>query len=306
MSTILKSKLKPNLTILFFLLSLFNFAQNIWVPYDFEVVSSDCIGRNEEIYISEVYDSNGYSYGIVELYNPTDNPVTLNDVYKFRKYGDIGAATYLEYDLDGTIQPLSTLLLRFGAGGSVCNNITAINVDTSQGYNANDEFELVKNDIVIDNVHAPNFIGYSIRRNATAIAPLANYNAADWTITQNAPNSTTGCTTLGTHTENLTPLQITNLEQFLGTIGTVTFEECKLLARLRVTFTGGIGNFQYRITYSNGVTTPWGSVNANPFIFPNFYIEGETYIEIRDNHSGCIVKIKFTLYNIRTSPILQT
>jgi len=169
----------------------------------FTVSVSNCIGGNlpSELYISELYDHVPGSYGVIELYNPTGSVINFNGNYVLERYGDVGASP-ADYTLilPGSIGPESTyLVLSYGTGEMGCSILT--NADMGTGINADDEFKLKKNNLVIDVARAPSEIGYTVIRQPDAVAPSTVFNSADWNF-----NGTQSCGDLGNHaTETVTP-----------------------------------------------------------------------------------------------------
>jgi gliding motility-associated-like protein len=160
----------------------------------FTLIESDCNADGDEIYISEIFDSETGSYGIIELYNPTNTTISLDGIYTVERYGDIGnAAPSISIPLVNTVGPQQTYNIQLGSTGTDCG--VATDIETATGFNENDEFNLLKNNVLIDIVHAPDEKGYSIIRNADAVAPSDTFNATDWLI-----NSFEECTDLGMHT----------------------------------------------------------------------------------------------------------
>ncbi|RZJ65771.1 MAG: hypothetical protein EOO45_16500, partial [Flavobacterium sp.] len=160
----------------------------------FTVLASDCntLGASD-IYISELYDHVPGSYGVIELYNPTNNTITFNGNYVLERYGDVGDGTpSYTLILPGSIDPESTyLVLSYGSGVMGCSVTT--NTVMGTGINENDQFKLRKNNVVIDDARAPNNAGYTVIRQPDAIAPSTSYSAADWTFTSQT------CSNLGNH-----------------------------------------------------------------------------------------------------------
>ncbi|RSK40715.1 T9SS type B sorting domain-containing protein [Mangrovimonas spongiae] len=159
---------------------------------DFDVITSEC--NLGDLYISEIYDSEPGSYGIIELYNPTNTSISLDGVYDIERYGDIGNPTpSITVPLVNSVAPQQTYIIQMGTNGNAC----AITPDTSasSGFNDNDEFKLLKNGTVIDVVEAPTERGYSIIRNANANEPQATFNSSNFTINLNE-----SCSNLGFHT----------------------------------------------------------------------------------------------------------
>ncbi|QNK78915.1 T9SS type B sorting domain-containing protein [Winogradskyella sp. PAMC22761] len=187
---------------------------------DFTVLESDC--TTAEIYISEIYDAFSGSYAIIELYNPTNSPVIIDNTYVILRYGDIGNATPNNtFDqITGTIPPLSTFVIQMGSG-SECSPLS-VDFYITTGINDNDEFELLKNGVLIDVVNSPNERGYTVIRNADAPIPQTTYDINDWSI-----NSNENCSDLGSHTADPipdnTPMITHPTSQTICENGTATF-----------------------------------------------------------------------------------
>lgn len=136
-----------------------------------------------DIIISEVYDSQAGSSGIIELYNPTLSAINLttND-YRLARYTDSGAPITV-LDLMGTIPARSTYLVAADGTATVCTGVTLSGEQIGTGFNGNDRIELRKfGTTALDVVIGPNEVGYTIRRLTTAVGPTATFNAADWTF----------------------------------------------------------------------------------------------------------------------------
>lgn len=136
-----------------------------------------------DIIISEVYDSQAGSSGVVELYNPTLTAINLttND-YRLARYTD-STTPITVVDLVGTIPARSTYLVAADGTGTVCTGLPLSGEQIGTGFNANDRLELRKfGTTALDVVIAPNEVGYTIRRLITATGPTATFNAADWTF----------------------------------------------------------------------------------------------------------------------------
>ncbi|WP_297332187.1 gliding motility-associated C-terminal domain-containing protein [Flavobacterium sp.] len=161
----------------------------------FTILASDCpdLGNSTEVFISELYDHTPGSYGMIELYNPTPNTITFNGQYVLERYGTIGdVAPSNTLTLPGSIAPFSTYLVISNTGDSPgCTNTPQASINT--GINANDEFRIRKNGVVIDIARAPNNTGYTVIRTPTAEAPTSVYSGTDWTFTPN------DCANLGIH-----------------------------------------------------------------------------------------------------------
>ncbi|MBU2940663.1 gliding motility-associated C-terminal domain-containing protein [Lacinutrix sp. C3R15] len=243
---------------------------------NFNVLASTC--TTADIYISEIYDALTGSYAVIELYNPTNSPVVIDNIYTIVRYGEIGNITPNNtFDgITGTIAPLSTFIIQMGTGTDCPSLNVDFNIDT--GINDDDEFELLKNGVLIDNVHAPAERGYTIIRNANAPIPQTTYNSADWTI-----SSQEDCSDLDSHTADPIPDNTPNIthptSQTTCENGSVTFTASE---------DSGTFNYQWKTldasgnwvnvtnnTYYAGATTSTLTVNNIPVSFNNnqYYCE---------------------------------
>ncbi len=171
---------------------------------NFTKISTTSVGNySSDIYISELYDAQVGDGGVIEIYNGTASTVNLAG-YTIRRYGDIGGSTFYTIVLSGSIPPGGIFLIGIGTGTIPCG-ITS-NQTYPTGFNANDEFELLKGGVVIDNVHAPNNVGYSVIRNPNAVAPKPVFNGSDWNT-----QTSESCANIGIHNvSNPTPPTLSN------------------------------------------------------------------------------------------------
>lgn len=171
----------------------------------FTFISSECF--TGDLYISEVFDSETGSYGIIELYNPTNTTISLDGIYTIERYGDIGNATpSISIPLVGNVGAQQTYILQMGNTGTDCG--IATDLETATGFNENDEFKLLKNSVLTDIVHAPDEKGYTIIRNADADAPSTTFTASEWLI-----DSDEYCSNLGMHTADSSSSETPNITQ---------------------------------------------------------------------------------------------
>ncbi|QYJ67741.1 T9SS type B sorting domain-containing protein [Flavobacterium litorale] len=210
------------------------------VTGNFNIITSEC---QSDIYISEIYDNNGGSFGVIELYNPSGNTVNLGGQYVLERYGNIGdpsPSTGYIVTLAGSIAPYSTYLVSSSTSSPTgCPNSFDDNI--GNGINANDEFKLKKNGVIIDVARAPNFIGYTVIRNANADAPTATYSSGDWTVTSN------DCGDLGSHTADPSS----------GNVPDITHPATESIcenetAIFSVSLTGTGYSYQWRVLNSSG------------------------------------------------------
>ncbi|NMH27781.1 lamin tail domain-containing protein, partial [Flavobacterium silvaticum] len=144
-----------------------------------------------DLYISELYDAQAGDGGVIELYNGTASPIDLSG-YTIRRYGDVGGPTFYTIILTGIIMPGEVFLIGIGNGVTPCS--ISENMHYPTGFNSNDEFVLYNGATIIDDVHAPVNVGYSVIRNVTAIGPNPVFNSADWNT-----NTTEDCSDIGIH-----------------------------------------------------------------------------------------------------------
>lgn len=244
----------------------------IGVTPAFTMLNSDCAGTGSpftDIFISELYDHVPGSYGVIELYNPTNNTITFNGEYVLERLGDVGGSVSYTLVLPGSIGPEMTyMVLSYGTGVMGCSVVTNANMGT--GINDNDEIRLRKNGTIIDISRAPSNTGYTVIRDADAVAPSATYSATDWSFAAN------NCGDLGNHITApvLVPVTITTQPQSAGICENAT-------ATFTVTLSDPAGfTFQWKTlnasgnwinvtngTNYSGANTATLTVNATPLSF---------------------------------------
>ncbi|WP_286706551.1 T9SS type B sorting domain-containing protein, partial [Flavobacterium sp. 38-13] len=112
--------------------------------------------------------------------------------------------TFYTIVLSGSIPPGGIFLIGIGTGTIPCGITSSQTYPT--GFNANDEFQLLKNGTIIDNVHAPNNVGYSVIRNPNAVAPKVVFNSSDWNT-----QTSESCANIGIHNvTNTVPPTLSN------------------------------------------------------------------------------------------------
>jgi len=212
-------------------------------PTAFTVLSSNC--SSPEIYISEVYDAQAGSPGAIELYNPTNAAITFNGQYVLERYGnatDLNPTNGYSLTLTGSIPANSTYLVR--SGPAPCN--LTINAVMGSGINENDAVKLRKNGAVIDVVNAPDEVGYTIIRNANAIAPSGTaFVASQWTT-----SSQEQCGNLGTHSANPATIPVP------GVLEPESTTVCQNSEAVFSTGVSGAGfTYQWKILNTSGIWT---------------------------------------------------
>ena len=261
----------------------------------FTLLTSSCedTGLGTDLYISELYDKVPGNDGIIELYNPTNQTIVFNGMYELERAGDYGGAASATYMLTGSVAPNTTYLL--STGQTVCN--VSPHMMLTQGINDNDEIRLKKNGVLTDIARAPNHIGYTVIRNANAIAPAATYNTQDWTTTSNY-----SCANIGSHTATPAYLPQHIITQPVGQA---------LCGRAAATFTVSATNpataqYQWKTLDTNGqwivitnnssfsgATTPVLTVMADAVLNGSSY-----YCEITYTHCTLISNtVQLTVYS---------
>ncbi|QWB96099.1 lamin tail domain-containing protein [Mycoplasmatota bacterium] len=165
-----------------------------------------------DLFISEYIEGTPGNRKAIEIYNPTDADIVLDDVYSLFK--NVNAYDYwdLVIDLTGTIGAGETLVIYYD--DSTNNDMlgTYGDVETSDlNFNGDDAIGLFKNDALIDifgvfgedpgsswAVGDGNTKDYVITRNADVDRPSEIWDATQWTAV--AAYVDGSVTTLGSHT----------------------------------------------------------------------------------------------------------
>ena len=223
-------------------------------PTPFTSVGTILAGTySTDIYISELYDAQRGDGGVIEIYNGTASTVNLSG-YTLARIANIGGPVDYTVILSGSVLPGGIYLIGIGSGTIPCGWDATQGQRYTTGFNANDEFKLFKNGVLIDHVQTPSSVGYTMIRNPNAVAPKVVYNANDWN--QNS-SSTETCANIGMHNvATVIPPAITS---------PVSKSTC---AGTSVSFSAPISNpagynFQWKTLDLSGA---WVNVpNANPY-----------------------------------------
>lgn len=215
-------------------------------------VCSDLPSTYNDLFISEIYDSQGLNEWYMELFNPTPNPITLDGVYSIERRGDVGGSVDRSIPLTGTVPAHSTYTLFLGdnpaySGSYTCTGIAFDFIEEGTGINEDDEIDLVKNGVKVDEAHAPDNKGYSLLREIVSgeTVPTTSYSATQWNI-----NSTESCADLGIFNTTFTTIDMTSPADITG---------CSVDLIVNST-TPGI-TYQWYYNDASSMTT-WKKVNA--------------------------------------------
>ncbi|NBL64689.1 choice-of-anchor D domain-containing protein [Flavobacterium sp. NST-5] len=130
--------------------------------------------------IYEVFDEKGLSGGYVSIYNGTAAAIDLSG-YKIERAGDYGGSYSTYANLSGTLA--SGAIAIVGVSSSSCGiTVTGNGSFGATGFNANDGLRLVQGATVIDDVDAPNYVGYYLKRKTAFLTPNSVYDQSQWEI----------------------------------------------------------------------------------------------------------------------------
>lgn len=264
-----------------------------------------------DLFISEVYDSGSGNGFVIELYNPTSSPISLNN-YSIQinnnapgnnfHGGSGGSGCDNNSDLAGITVPANGLVVINLGQKLDCSSSYTYNKNTGKGgINADDDIKLLKNCSLVDIARAPNNDGYTLKRKVIAgqNVPTTTYNATQWDI-----NSTESCTDLGSF-----PVTVTNI----NVVSPADVKGCKV----DVSVSSSTPGVTYTWYYNNPKTmTNWLLVNNTNL--PSYTITGNStnhlvisgstvslngyqfYCEISDGTCGKLSNTaEFTYENVR-------
>lgn len=179
-----------------------------FVVTEYSGACSNLPNTYNDLFISEVYDSDALNQWYMELYNPTPNSIILDNVYQIKRSGDKGSnPSYSRtINLTGTVQPYSVFTLFLGDATPItCSGITFDFTEIGGGINEKDQIDLFKNGVRVDISEAPNQTGYTLKRKVLAgqTVPTTSYNTTQWDI-----NTSESCSDLGQFNANITEIDI--------------------------------------------------------------------------------------------------
>ena len=136
-------------------------------------------GDASNLFIYEVYDENGGSGGVITIYNNTGAAVNLN-TYSIQRAGTYGGSYSTYANLSGSIAAGAVAIV--SVSSSSCGYTPTGNGSFgATGFNANDGFRLLNGATLIDDVKAPNYVGYYLKRKNTNFYPNTTFTASEWT-----------------------------------------------------------------------------------------------------------------------------
>ena len=152
-------------------------------------------GVYTDLMISEIYDAQAGSGGVIELYNGTASPIDMGaGIYKIRRYANFADVTpSIQLALTGVINSGQILLVRADATVTCAGQVGTPYATLGSGFNADDRIDLTKSaaNTVIDQVRTRNNTGFSMIR-VSPTGPSATFVDTDWNS-----NDTENCANLG-------------------------------------------------------------------------------------------------------------
>ena len=185
---------------------------------------------SSDVFISEIYDHPNGSLTYVEIFNGTTSTIDLS-TYSIRIQTNTSDNSY---PLSGTIASSTTKILKIGEYNTfTCSGLTA-NWDypAAPGINGNDRIYLYKDNGVTwvdyapnpnydgaDSDNGPTLVGFTQKRNASAVAPSITYIATDWTVVNTQSCSHLG---IGPYTVSAPSLTVNTSPSDVGCTQTIT------------------------------------------------------------------------------------
>ena len=152
-------------------------------------------GVYTDLIISEIYDAQAGSGGVIELYNGTALAINLGTGnYKLKRYANIGdASPSITRALTGIIASGGIILIRADNTVTCAPQVGVPYDQLGSGFNANDRIDLTKGagDAIVDRIETRNNVGYSMIR-VSLTGPSTIFNASDWNS-----SDTEDCSNLG-------------------------------------------------------------------------------------------------------------
>jgi hypothetical protein len=150
-------------------------------------------GVYTDLMISEIYDAQAGSGGVIELYNGTASPIDMGaGIYKLRRYANFADVTpSIQVSLTGVINSGQIILVRADATVTCAAQVGTPYATLGSGFNADDRIDLTKSaaNTVVDQIRTRNNTGFSMIR-VSPTGPSATFVDTDWnsTDTENCAN----------------------------------------------------------------------------------------------------------------------
>ena len=152
-------------------------------------------GVYTDLIISEIYDAQAGSGGVIELYNGTASPIDMGaGIYKIRRYSNFADVTpSIQVALTGVINSGQIILVRADATVTCAAQVGTPYATLGSGFNADDRIDLTKSaaNTVVDQIRTRNNTGFSMIR-VSPTGPSATFVDTDWNS-----NDTENCANLG-------------------------------------------------------------------------------------------------------------
>ncbi|WP_234109130.1 GEVED domain-containing protein [Chryseobacterium sp. R2A-55] len=145
-----------------------------------------------DLILYEVYDEKVGSGGYISIFNGTASAKNLANYEIYRAPSSTELLAKYTNGLSGNILPGELKIIRV-AGANKCSSPASTGNGTiMSGFNDDDKFQLTNasGTTVYDEVQAPNYVGYYLKRGAGKLGNHPTYTASSWTVT---PVSSTDC-----------------------------------------------------------------------------------------------------------------
>ncbi|WP_048500701.1 InlB B-repeat-containing protein, partial [Chryseobacterium koreense] len=137
-----------------------------------------------DLILYEVYDENGGSGGYISIYNGTASAKNLANYEIYRSGTSTGALSKYTNGLSGNILPGELKIIRVAGANNCSSPASTGNGEIMSGFNDDDKFQLTNaaGTVVYDEVQAPNYVGYYMKRAVGKLGNHPTYTPSSWTI----------------------------------------------------------------------------------------------------------------------------
>ncbi|WP_447951979.1 InlB B-repeat-containing protein [Chryseobacterium koreense] len=145
-----------------------------------------------DLILYEVYDEKVGSGGYISIFNGTASAKNLANYEIYRAPSSTELLAKYTNGLFGNILPGELKIIRVSGANKCPSPASTGNGTIMSGFNDDDKFQLTNasGTTVYDEVQAPNYVGYYLKRGAGKLGNHPTYTASSWTVT---PVSSTDC-----------------------------------------------------------------------------------------------------------------